>query len=488
MITDEDAAITSRRVSLNEQISGRSSDRRLSLGDQFGRQGSIGANAAEIAKRVRNRVLAKGSTWTVPKPDMTGQLGMGSLAYLVTDAELLLLCDNAVRNKLWSDTNCVSVQAPVKVFGDIHGQFQDLLRFFDEYVAPEPYSGDIGYVHYLFLGDYVDRGTLSLEVIALLLALKTLHPECITLLRGNHEDREINADFGFHDECIRRCTSGEQLWEACNTVFDWLPLSAVIDDRILCIHGGLGGSLKSLDQLRSLRRPFNIDAQCYDEQTNLLYDILWSDPTEADDVNGVRPNARGEGVVRFGPDRVQDFCRTNHLQLVLRAHECVWDGFEYFAQGRLLTVFSCPDYGGRHANDGAMLVVNRSLEVTNRVRVIGVSILRLLCSRPHKPYTPRHPDPNSNQVMPKILCSRLREAEAEAEAEAVAEAEAETETAAARPDKPDWPVVAAKQCDLGGERSNGALPPAGLKLPDGIELELTRTRPSARMAKIGASP
>jgi len=93
--------------------------------------------------------------------------------------------------------------------------------------------------------------------------------------------------------------------------------------------------------------------------------------------------------------------------------------------------------------------------------------------------------------MPKILCSRLREAEAEAEAEAVAEAEAETETAAARPlmpDKPGWPVGAVKQCDLGGERSNGPLPPAGLKLSDGIELELTRTRPSARMAKIGASP
>ena len=93
--------------------------------------------------------------------------------------------------------------------------------------------------------------------------------------------------------------------------------------------------------------------------------------------------------------------------------------------------------------------------------------------------------------MPKIICSRLREAEAEAEAEAVAEAEAETETAAASPampDKPGWPVGAVKQCDLGGGRSNGPLPPAGLKLPDGIELELTRTRPSARMAKIGASP
>ena len=96
--------------------------------------------------------------------------------------------------------------------------------------------------------------------------------------------------------------------------------------------------------------------------------------------------------------------------------------------------------------------------------------------------------------MPKIICSRLREAEAEAEAEAVAEAEAETEIAAARPampamsDKPGWPVGAVKQCDLGGGRSNGPLPPAGLKLPDGIELELTRTRPSARMAKIGASP
>lgn len=364
MITGQDAAITSRRVSLDEQISRRSSDGPPSLKDQFGEQGSLSTNAGEIAKRVRNRVLGKGSTWTVPKPDRSGKLGMGSLAYLVTDAELLLLCENAVQNKLWSDTSCVSVEAPVKVFGDIHGQFQDLLRFFEEYVAPEPYSGDIGYVHYLFLGDYVDRGTLSLEVIALLLSIKTLHPECVTLLRGNHEDREINMDFGFRDECIRRCPGGKQVWEACNTVFDWLPLSAVIDGSILCLHGGLGGSLTSLEQLRSMPRPFLIDPKCHDEHTNLIYDILWSDPTESDDVTGVRPNARGEGVVRFGPDRVRGFCQANQLQLVLRAHECVWDGFEYFAQGRLLTVFSCPDYGGRYANDGAMLVVNRSLEVT----------------------------------------------------------------------------------------------------------------------------
>ena len=134
MITDEDAAITSRRVSLNEQISGRSSDRRPSLGDQFGRQGSIGANAAEIAKRVRNRVLAKGSTWTVPKPDMTGQLGMGSLAYLVTDAELLLLCENAVRNKLWSDTSCVSVQAlESKIGGSVRCRLSLPRREVNEY-------------------------------------------------------------------------------------------------------------------------------------------------------------------------------------------------------------------------------------------------------------------------------------------------------------------------------------------------------------------
>ena len=95
----------------------------------------------------------------------------------------------------------------------------------------------------------------------------------------------------------------------------------------------------------------------------LLNDILWSDPTDSDCLEGVLPNARGPNTVQFGPDRVRAFCDANGLKLVIRAHQCVNDGFEYFAQGRLLTLFSAPDYGGKFTNDGAMLVINRDLHV-----------------------------------------------------------------------------------------------------------------------------
>ena len=106
----------------------------------------------------------------------------------------------------------------------------------------------------------------------------------------------------------------------------------------------------------------------------LLNDILWSDPTDSDGLEGVMPNARGPNTVQFGPDRVRAFCDANKLKLVVRGHQCVRDGFEYFAQGRLLTLFSAPDYGAHFTNDGAMLVINRDLHAPPRVaaaRAVG---------------------------------------------------------------------------------------------------------------------
>jgi diadenosine tetraphosphatase ApaH/serine/threonine PP2A family protein phosphatase len=104
-----------------------------------------------------------------------------------------------------------------------------------------------------------------------------------------------------------------------------------------------------------------------DADARLLSDVLWSDPTERDELEGIQPNARGRNVVKFGPDRVRDFCAANGLQLILRAHQCVQDGFEYFAEGRLITLFSAPDYGAQHQNDGAMLVISRELHVFAKV-------------------------------------------------------------------------------------------------------------------------
>ncbi|KAG6703734.1 hypothetical protein I3842_07G100600 [Carya illinoinensis] len=257
----------------------------------------------------------------------------------------------------------LQLKAPVKVFGDLHGQFGDLMRLFDEYGFPST-AGDITYIDYLFLGDYVDRGQHSLETITLLLALKIENPENVHLIRGNHEAADINALFGFRLECIERMGENDGIWAwtRFNQLFNCLPLAALIEKKIICMHGGIGRSIHSVEQIEKLERPITMDAGSI-----ILMDLLWSDPTENDSVEGLRPNARGPGLVSFGPDRVTDFCKKNKLQLIIRAHECVMDGFERFAQGQLITLFSATNYCGTANNAGAILVVGRGLVVVPKL-------------------------------------------------------------------------------------------------------------------------
>ncbi|KAJ7556469.1 hypothetical protein O6H91_05G085400 [Diphasiastrum complanatum] len=276
--------------------------------------------------------------------------------------EISELCD--IVERLFShESSVLRIKAPVKIFGDLHGQFGDLMRLFDEYGSPST-AGDITYIDYLFLGDYVDRGQHSLETITLLLALKIEHPNNIHLIRGNHEAADINALFGFRIECIERMGEREGIWawQRINQLFNWLPLAALIENKIICMHGGIGRSINYVDQIESLQRPITMETGSV-----ILMDLLWSDPTENDSVEGLRPNARGPGLVTFGPDRVMEFCKNNDLQLIVRAHECVMDGFERFAQGHLITLFSATNYCGTANNAGAILVLGRDLVVVPKL-------------------------------------------------------------------------------------------------------------------------
>jgi hypothetical protein len=123
------------------------------------------------------------------------------------------------------------------------------MRFFDLWGSPDE-SGDIEYNDYLFLGDYVDRGSHSLETICLLMALKVKYPEKIYLLRGNHEDKSINSKYGFKEEC--RTRSNISVYYMINTLFKWLPLAAVIGDKIVCMHGGIGSTLENIKQIEEI--------------------------------------------------------------------------------------------------------------------------------------------------------------------------------------------------------------------------------------------
>ena len=157
----------------------------------------------------------------------------------------------------------LELEAPIKICGDTHGQFSDLLRLFE-------YGGFPPEANYLFLGDYVDRGKNSLETIILLLAYKVKFKENFFLLRGNHECGQINRIYGFYDECKRRYSI--RIWKEFQDVFNCMPIAALIDDKILCMHGGLSPELVTVAQLQQITRPTEV------AENGLLCDLLWSDP------------------------------------------------------------------------------------------------------------------------------------------------------------------------------------------------------------------
>ncbi|XP_055830621.1 serine/threonine-protein phosphatase BSL3-like isoform X1 [Solanum dulcamara] len=342
--------------------------RQLSI-DQFeneGRRVSYGTpENATAARRLLDRQMSINS---VPKKVISHLLKPRGWKppvrrqFFLDCNEIADLCDSAERI-FASEPSVIQLRAPIKIFGDLHGQFGDLMRLFDEYGSPST-AGDISYIDYLFLGDYVDRGQHSLETMTLLLALKVEYPLNLHLIRGNHEAADINALFGFRIECIERMgeRDGIWAWHRFNRLFNWLPLAALIEKKIICMHGGIGRSINHVEQIENIQRPITMDAGSI-----VLMDLLWSDPTENDSVEGLRPNARGPGLVTFGPDRVMEFCNNNDLQLIVRAHECVMDGFERFAQGHLITLFSATNYCGTANNAGAILVLGRDLVVVPKL-------------------------------------------------------------------------------------------------------------------------
>ena len=243
----------------------------------------------------------------------------------------------------------VELEAPLHVCGDIHGQYYDLLRIFEHCGYPGEYN-------YLFLGDYVDRGKQSLETLCLLLCYKIKFPEKVTLLRGNHESSVTNRIYGFYDECKRRYNV--RIWRSFTDLFNWLPVAAIIDEKILCMHGGLSPELKNLQNITDISRPTDIP------DTGLLCDLLWSDPDK--DCVEYDENDRGVSVI-FGEKIVQDFNKKNDLDLIIRAHQVVDDGYEFFAQRQLITIFSAPNYCGEFDNSAGIMIIDESLTCSLKV-------------------------------------------------------------------------------------------------------------------------
>uniref|UniRef100_F1L9D0 Serine/threonine-protein phosphatase n=1 Tax=Ascaris suum TaxID=6253 RepID=F1L9D0_ASCSU len=269
---------------------------------------------------------------------------------VLRDKELIHRLIVRAREMFQTENAFIEITAPINICGDIHGQFADLLRIFEICGRP-PYE------RYLFMGDYVDRGPHSLETICLLLSLKIRYPGKIFLLRGNHECSLVNRTYGFHDECEERFKGGEALWSEFQELFNWLPLVGRVARRILCMHGGLSPELKDIASLRKLRRPIDPCGAC------LETDLLWSDP-DPEMPNGAKdpeygPSLRGISH-HFNKKAVVSVCERMKLDFIARAHQVVQDGYEFFANRLLVTVFSAPNYCGTFNNAGAVMTIDES--------------------------------------------------------------------------------------------------------------------------------
>jgi len=201
------------------------------------------------------------------------------------------------------------------------------------------------------MGDFVDRGFYSVETFLLLLALKVRYPDRLTLIRGNHESRQITQVYGFYDECLRKYGS-VNVWRYCCEIFDYLSLSAIIDDRIFCVHGGLSPSINTLDQIRTIDRKQEVP------HDGAMCDLLWSDP---EDINGWGLSPRGAGYL-FGGDVAAAFIQANNLELIARAHQLVMEGYKLMFDSTVVTVWSAPNYCYRCGNVASILEIDEHLE------------------------------------------------------------------------------------------------------------------------------
>ncbi|CAD0058156.1 unnamed protein product [Aureobasidium pullulans] len=306
----------------------------------------------------------------------------------IPETQVRELCYKA-RELLIEEGNVVTVNAPVT--------FHDLMELFRV-------GGDVPDTNYLFMGDFVDRGFYSLESFLLLLCLKVRYPDRITLIRGNHESRQITTVYGFYDECLRKYGSAN-VWRYCCEVFDYLALGALIlgaaselgptsaelpsdagqpipesledveieiinshnqvmnrfprakastesggsvsnpGGAVLCVHGGLSPLIDSIDKIRLIDRKQEVPHE------GAMCDLLWSDP---DEIDGWGLSPRGAGFL-FGADIVKHFNHKNDLSLIARAHQLVMEGFKEMFDNTIVTVWSAPNYCYRCGNVAAIL-------------------------------------------------------------------------------------------------------------------------------------
>ena len=263
-------------------------------------------------------------------------------------ADLLELI-NLFQAQIKSEPNILKIQDPVTVVGDIHGQFYDLLKLLEVGGSPET-------TKYLFLGDYVDRGAFSIECVLLLCAIKLNYKTTVLMLRGNHECRQMTSFFNFKQECEIKYDL--EVYDKIMEAFDCLPISCLINEKFIAIHGGISPDIDKVLDITKINR--------FTEppKTGPMCDMLWSDPVEKDEealtVSWVENSTRGCSYV-FGAKAATPFLTKNDILSIIRAHEAQLEGFKMYKWNNnvdfpsVITIFSAPNYCDVYNNKAAVI-------------------------------------------------------------------------------------------------------------------------------------
>ena len=309
-----------------------------------------------------------------------------------TDKEYLNLIEE-VKPILEKDQSLIRLRSPCKVFGNLYGLYNDLMRFFESYGNPsdDSHMGDISVMQYIFLGDFCDRGYYSLEIIFLLFALKIKYPQFIYLIRGHHEDININIKYGLGDECIDRLSDDikdpDSIFSNINQAFDLLPFGVLVDNNILMVHGGIGSSINSLEDIENLKRPVKVEQNVINDEQLKIIDLLWSeysDDIDNIDINIERDKYKKGFIVKYGKERLNKFLDDNKINLLITSHMFVSGGFCTFNNDKLLVVFSATNYMNKMRNVGGMINIAKK-NVNKKMNIIP----KLITHNPSKEDTYR---------------------------------------------------------------------------------------------------
>jgi len=299
----------------------------------------------------------------------------------VLSQDLLLSIVKKASELFEQEPNLLKLQDPITVVGDIHGQYFDLVKLLEV-------GGTPGETQYVFLGDYVDRGSFSVEVVALLYAIKIRHPKRVRMLRGNHECRQMTSFFNFREECEYKYDIS--VYNAFMDSFDTLPLAAIINGKFLAVHGGISPELSNVRAINNINR--------FQEppREGLLCDLLWSDPLEPKEGEAQPPKRNTAPFVHnevrgcsffFTFEGAARFLQKNSLLSIIRAHEAQLEGYKMHKTNAatgfpsVITIFSAPNYCDVYNNKGAILKFENST----------LNILQFNCS-PHPYHLPNFMD------------------------------------------------------------------------------------------------